>query len=83
MLDDLLSASTLKRRGLVDPNVVQQLRTDNDRGLADNSLQIYALLSLELWLQTFIDRTWRFDDLSSLGALQPTSKALVNTARPV
>ena len=63
LTDDLLSESTLKRRGLVDPRAVTRLRADNAAGRADNSLQIYALLSLELWFQTFLDRTWRFDNL--------------------
>lgn len=27
----------------------------NRAGLADNSLQLYALLTLELWMQTFLD----------------------------
>jgi hypothetical protein len=30
-------------------------------GHADNSLQLYALLTLELWMQMFLDQSWRFD----------------------
>ena len=37
-------------------------RSENAAGRADYSLQIYALLSLELWSQTFLDRPWRFDE---------------------
>ena len=37
--------------------------SDNASGRADNSLQVYALLTLELWMQTFLDQPWRFDDL--------------------
>ena len=55
LVDDLLSEETLRRRGLVRPDVVARLRADNAAGRADNSLQLYALLSLELWLQAFID----------------------------
>jgi asparagine synthase (glutamine-hydrolysing) len=63
IVDDLLSNSSLRRRGLIDPAAVKRMRDDNAAARADNSLQIYALLSLELWFQTFIDRTWRFNDL--------------------
>ena len=58
LVDDLLSEETLRRRGLVRPEIVARLRADNAAGRADNSLQLYALLSLELWLQTFIDSSW-------------------------
>ncbi|HYP49208.1 MAG TPA: asparagine synthase (glutamine-hydrolyzing), partial [Thermoleophilaceae bacterium] len=58
MVDDLLAESTLRERGLVDPAAVQRLRADNTAGRADNSLQLYALLGLELWCRTFLDRTW-------------------------
>ena len=63
LLSDALSEETLARRGIVDPTTVARLTADNISGLADNSLQLYALLNLELWMQTFTDRTWRFDDL--------------------
>jgi asparagine synthase (glutamine-hydrolysing) len=64
LLDDLLSADTLRARGLVDPAAVHKLRVDNAAGVADNSLQLYALLGLELWCRTFLDRTWRFEDVN-------------------
>jgi asparagine synthase (glutamine-hydrolysing) len=63
LVADLLSDTTLRRRGLVNPKVVARLRADNAAGRADNSLQLYALLSLELWYQMFLDRPWHFEDL--------------------
>jgi asparagine synthase (glutamine-hydrolysing) len=65
MIQDLLSESTLRNRGLVEPGIVRRLREDNAAGRADNSLQIYALLSLELWCRTFLDRSWTFADLAA------------------
>jgi asparagine synthase (glutamine-hydrolysing) len=62
MLDDLLSEDTLRARGLVDPAAVRRLRADNSAGRADNSIQLYALLGLELWCRTFLDRSWRFEE---------------------
>ena len=63
MTDDLLSNESLGRRGLVDPAAVGALQAANARGEGDHALQIYALLSLELWCRTFLDRTWTFETL--------------------
>jgi asparagine synthase (glutamine-hydrolysing) len=49
LVDDL-SEKTLPRRGLVRPDIVTRLRADNAAGPAGNSLPLYALLLLELWL---------------------------------
>jgi asparagine synthase (glutamine-hydrolysing) len=61
LVDDLLSERALRERGLVDPVAVRRLWADNAAGRADNSLRLYALLSLELWCRTFIDRSWTID----------------------
>jgi asparagine synthase (glutamine-hydrolysing) len=61
LVEDLLSEQTLRSRGFVDPAVVARLRAENASGAADNSLRLYALLSLELWCRTFLDRSWSFD----------------------
>jgi asparagine synthase (glutamine-hydrolysing) len=63
LVDDLLSEETLRRRGFVDPAFVASLRAENATGNADNSLRLYALLTLELWYQTFLERTWTFDGI--------------------
>jgi asparagine synthase (glutamine-hydrolysing) len=65
LMDDLLSERALRDRGLVAPATVRRLRADNAAGRADNSLQIYALISLELWCRTFLDRSWSFADLAA------------------
>jgi asparagine synthase (glutamine-hydrolysing) len=72
MMDDLLSTDTLRARGLVDPAAVQKLRADNVAGVADNSLQLYALLGLELWCRTFLDRSWRFESASEPAPAPPS-----------
>jgi asparagine synthase (glutamine-hydrolysing) len=68
LVDDLLSESTLASRGLVEPAAVARLRADNAAGRGDYSLQLYALLSLELWLRTFVDRSWRFEYVTAPAA---------------
>jgi len=64
LVADLLAPQTLLDRGFVDPAVVAHLQAENSAGRADNSLRLYALLTLELWCQTFLDRTWSFDDVA-------------------
>jgi asparagine synthase (glutamine-hydrolysing) len=70
LVDDLLSESTLRARGLVEPAAVARLRAHNEAGRADNSLQLYALLSLELWFRTFLDRQWSFEPASAPTAVR-------------
>jgi asparagine synthase (glutamine-hydrolysing) len=53
---DLLSSRRLQARGLFDPQAVQRVLDDNRANKADHAYLIYALLTLELWMQTFIDR---------------------------
>jgi len=56
MVAELLSAETIKRRGLFRPEEVQRIIAVNLSGREDYNLQVFQLLNLELWMQTFIDR---------------------------
>ena len=64
LMADLLSERVLRERGLIRPAVVPQLQYENAKGQADHSLRLYALLTLELWCRTFVDRTWEFSDFA-------------------
>ena len=55
MTGDLLSAERLRRRGLFRPEVVQRIIGENLSGREDYNLQVFQLLTLELWQQIFID----------------------------
>lgn len=55
MVDDLLSESNLKKRDLFEPLAVSRLVNEHRSGWADHSLQIWQLLTLELWIRTFLD----------------------------
>jgi asparagine synthase (glutamine-hydrolysing) len=55
MVDDLLSDANLNRRGLFNPPAVRCLIDEHRRGREDWSLQVWQLLTLELWMQTFLD----------------------------
>ena len=61
LVADLLSQETIERRGLVRHDAVQRMWEENSRGEADYSLRLYAILALELWCRTFLDREWTFD----------------------
>jgi asparagine synthase (glutamine-hydrolysing) len=56
VINDTLSPERIKARGLFDPEAVAKIIDLNKRSQADHGYLIYALLNLELWQQTFIDR---------------------------
>lgn len=57
MVDDLLDPSRVHRRGLFRPHAVRTLVEEHRRGTRDWSMQIWQFLTLELWMQTFLDRS--------------------------
>jgi asparagine synthase (glutamine-hydrolysing) len=56
MTDELLSESNVRRRGLFEPAAVQRLINEHRSKRHDWSMQIWQFLTLELWMQTFLDR---------------------------
>ncbi len=59
MVHDLLSSNNLKRRGLFDPKYVERLIRDHESGYFDYATEIWGLVSIEMWLQKFIDTSPR------------------------
>ena len=55
LVDDLLSEETVKRRGLFDPGEVRRVIDANLSGREDYNLQVFQLLTLELWQREFMD----------------------------
>ena len=55
MIDDLLSPSRLSKRGLFRPEAVRQFVDEHRSGGRDWSMQLWQFLTLELWMQTFLD----------------------------
>jgi asparagine synthase (glutamine-hydrolysing) len=55
MVDDLLSESRVRRRGLFRAEEVRRYIDEHRRGAEDWSMQIWQLLTLEIWMQLFID----------------------------
>ena len=52
---DILSADTLRRRGLFDPKAVAALVADDDAGRVDASFTILSLMCIETWCREFMD----------------------------
>lgn len=55
MVDDLLSPSQLRDRGLFRPEAVGRFIDEHRSGAQDWSMQIWQFLTLELWMRAFID----------------------------
>ncbi len=56
MADDLLSESQVSKRALFRPEAIRQFVEEHRRGQQDWSMQIWQFLTLELWMQAFVDR---------------------------
>jgi len=55
MVDDLLSASQIRQRGLFRPEAVRRFVEEHRNGRQDWSMQLWQFITLELWMQTFVD----------------------------
>ena len=55
MVDDLLSDTRIRQRELFRPQAVRKFVAEQREGTRDWSMQIWQLLTLELWTQTFLD----------------------------
>jgi asparagine synthase (glutamine-hydrolysing) len=57
MVDELLSPSQLRKRGMFRPEAVQRIVQEHRIGRHDWSMQLWQFLTLELWMQAFLDRS--------------------------
>jgi asparagine synthase (glutamine-hydrolysing) len=57
MTDDLLSDGRIQARGLFRPAAVRKFVLEHRLGRQDWSMQIWQFLTLELWMQNFLDRS--------------------------
>jgi asparagine synthase (glutamine-hydrolysing) len=55
LVNDLLSEDTVRRRGLFRPEEVRRVIEANLSGREDLNLQVFQLLTLELWQREFMD----------------------------
>ncbi|MGA2022440.1 MAG: asparagine synthase (glutamine-hydrolyzing) [Candidatus Sulfotelmatobacter sp.] len=55
MVDDLLSETNIRKRGLFRPEAVRRLVDEHRVGAEDWSMQIWQFLTLENWMRIFLD----------------------------
>jgi len=55
LVHDCLSEKRLRERGLLQASVVSRMIKENETGQQDHTLRVWALLTLELWQQAFLD----------------------------
>ena len=55
LLGDLLSAESLKLRGLFEPAAVQRLMARNDSGQVDAAYILLSLMCIEIWCRVYLD----------------------------
>ena len=55
MVDDLLSETNIRSRGLFRPEVVRRFVDEHRSGAEDWSMQIWQFLTLEHWMRIFLD----------------------------
>ncbi len=56
LVQDTLSVAQIKKRGLFEPNVVQEIIEDHRSQKSDHTDHLLSLISLELWCRIFLDR---------------------------
>ncbi len=57
LLKDVLSPDRLKRHGIFDPNAVLNMLKEQSTGIRDWTYPIWQVLTLELWMDTFVGNT--------------------------
>lgn len=57
LVDDLLSETQVKSRGLMDAKTVRRWVDEDRTGKEDHSMWLWTLLTWEVWHRTFMDRT--------------------------
>jgi asparagine synthase (glutamine-hydrolysing) len=68
MTDDLLSTERIRDRGLFRPEKIQQLISEHRSGHQDWAMQIWQFLTLELWMQNFLDGSTRWRECENAQA---------------
>ena len=56
MIDDVLSMSSIQRRGIFDAEAVNKIIKADRSGCADLSYPIFSLLCIEQWCRIFLDK---------------------------
>lgn len=57
LVDDILSESSLAKRGIFNPDKIKDLILKDSAGMGDYSYPLFAIISIELWCRIFIDNS--------------------------
>ncbi|HSI65172.1 MAG TPA: asparagine synthase C-terminal domain-containing protein, partial [Candidatus Saccharimonadia bacterium] len=57
LVDDMLSETQVKSRGLLNPKTVRRWVEEDRAGREDHSMWLWTLLTWEIWHRTFLDKT--------------------------
>jgi asparagine synthase (glutamine-hydrolysing) len=55
MVDDLLSETSIRKRGIFRPEAIRRFISEHRSGAQDWSMQIWQFLTLEHWMRIFLD----------------------------
>ncbi|MEO8271337.1 MAG: asparagine synthase (glutamine-hydrolyzing), partial [Aureliella sp.] len=55
LMRDMLNQESLNRRGLFNPQYVEQLMQQHESGFADNTTELWGLVSFEIWMRRMVD----------------------------
>jgi asparagine synthase (glutamine-hydrolysing) len=61
LVDDVLSDTSLRSRGIFNPKAVKELRRANLRGQVDATYTIFSMVCLELWCRQYMDGAYALD----------------------
>jgi asparagine synthase (glutamine-hydrolysing) len=70
MVDDLLSESQIQKRRILRPLVVRRYVDEHRAGKRDWSMQLWQFLTLELWMDTFLEGAARKFDSDYASPIQ-------------
>ena len=70
MVDDLLSESRIRQRGLFRHDAVRAYVNEHRSGKHDWSMQVWQFLTLEVWMQTFLDNRAKHIGSEPIGTTQ-------------
>ena len=56
LIEDILSETRLRKRGIFDPAAIRALIERNQSGSIDGSYTIFSVLCIELWFRCFVDQ---------------------------
>ncbi|MFM9839141.1 MAG: asparagine synthase (glutamine-hydrolyzing) [Cyclobacteriaceae bacterium] len=57
LVDELLSAESIRKRGIFNYDFVKKIIDDDRKGVVDNAYRIYQFLTIELWFREFVDKS--------------------------